>query len=89
MSDTHQFCDHCELCRPALLDMGTGKVFSDDSPVMIAVNKIWNNDSTYAQRKAFIAVTVHNSRLDQDMRLAHTLIDKFKAALTALDGTPT
>lgn len=72
----HDFCDHCPGCRPALLDLITGRPLADDSPEMLRVNKIWNEQTTYRERKAFIAVTVHNSRAAEDMRLAQNIIAK-------------
>jgi hypothetical protein len=56
----------------------TGEVMSDDDPVMIRVNKIWNNETTYEMRKAFIEVTLHNSRDERDLSLANQVVDKFK-----------
>ena len=73
---THEFCDHCPLCRPALLDLRTGGLMSSDSPVMVRMNHIWNHETTYAERKAFIDVTVHNRHSDQNMRLAQSIMDK-------------
>lgn len=73
----HEFCDHCPGCRPALIDVNTGKVLADDSETMRHVNRVWDHETTYAERKAFIAVTLHNSRAPADVRLAQSVIAKF------------
>ncbi len=72
----HEFCDHCPGCRPALIDLTTGGVLSNDSAIMRHVNRVWDNDTTYAERKAFIAVTVHKSRVPADMQLAQSVMVK-------------
>lgn len=81
MMEDHEFCDHCPGCRPAVIDVQTGKPLPLDSPVMIAVNKVWNNETTYDQRKAFIEVTLHNSREPELMRLTQEVNDKIQSAL--------
>jgi hypothetical protein len=77
---THEFCDHCPGCRPALLDLASGRPYPDTDPLMLKVNHIWNTDTTYAERKAFIDVTVHNSREPEDLRLTSALIWKIERA---------
>jgi hypothetical protein len=76
----HEFCDHCPGCRPAMINIETGQVMPQDSDVMIAVNRIWDHETTYAERKAFIAVTLHNSRRFDDMQLAGRVMQKIQAA---------
>ena len=68
MMPEHEFCDDCPGCRPALLDVKTGKVMAPDDPVMTKINDVWDNETTYAQRRAFIEVTLHNSRNPVDMK---------------------
>jgi hypothetical protein len=77
---THEFCDHCPGCRPALIDTVTGQPLPDDSPVMLTVNRIWNHETTYAEREAFIKVTLHNSRVPEVIELAAGVARKFSAA---------
>lgn len=74
---THEFCDHCPGCRPALIDLASGRPLPDDSPEMLRVNRIWDRQTTYAERKAFIQVTVHNCREPETVRLAQLLALKF------------
>lgn len=61
---------------------------SDDSPIMLAINRAWNHDTTYAERKAFIEVTLHNSRLEDDCRMAAAVAAKFRTALEAMEEPP-
>lgn len=78
MLEKHEFCDHCPGCRPALVDVATGRVLPDDSTLMIAVNRVWNTHTSYAERKAFIEVTLHNSRAEKDLQLAAAVMTKIK-----------
>lgn len=77
MNAPHEFCDHCPGCRPGMIDLTTGEALAEDSPVMVVVNRIWNHDTSYAERKAFIEVTLHNSRAPQDVALATSVAKKF------------
>lgn len=81
MLDDHEFCDTCPGCRPAMLDVRTGKRLPDDDPKMTKVNRVWDNDTTYEQRKAFIEVTLHNSRKPGDMRGFQAVSLMIEAAL--------
>ena len=76
----HEFCDHCEGCRPALIDGETGKVYAQDSPLMLEINRIWDKETTYAERKAFIDVTLHNASDEKSFRLASSVAAKFSGA---------
>lgn len=80
MMEDHEFCDDCPGCRPAMLDMKTQQPLSDDDPIMIAVNKIWDSNTTYAQRRAFIEVTLHNSRNTKDMSRTQEVMQKIEDA---------
>ena len=72
----HNFCDNCPGCRPAMMNQETGEVLADDSPEMKQILDIWYNQTTYQERKAFINVTLHNSRDAQDLRLAEMFINR-------------
>lgn len=74
MMEDHEFCDSCPGCRPALMNPKTGQVLQNDDPLMIKVNDIWDNQTTYAQRRAFIEVTLHNSRNPQDVKRAQEVV---------------
>ncbi len=75
MRTAHEFCDHCEGCRPALIDQ-TGRWMPDSSEIMKLVNRIWNNETTYAERKAFIDITVHNRLTAENLALAGLIMQK-------------
>jgi hypothetical protein len=79
----HEFCDHCPGCRPVIFNPVTGQVYPLDSPVMKVVNRIWDHDTTYAERKAFIEVALHNSRQPEHLRLAQAVTGKMQAALAS------
>ncbi len=73
----HEFCDHCPGCRPAMMDE-RGNVIPDHMPIMIAVNRIWNTQTTYEERKSFIEVTLHNSRDPVQIAEAMAVASRFQ-----------
>jgi hypothetical protein len=73
-----KFDDNCPGCRPAILDLKTGKVLSDDDPVMAKMLGIWAT-TTLAQRQAYHRVMCLNSRDAVDLLLVRTVIDRFEA----------
>lgn len=77
----HEFCDHCPGCRPAIVNLSTGMRLADDSPTMIAIMSMWRKETSYAERKAFIDVTVNNSRASTDLRLAQSVNAKIARIL--------
>lgn len=81
MMEDHEFCDKCPGCRPAIMDATTGEVFAPDSEIMIAVNEMWDNDTTYEERKAFIEMTLHNSRNPILMERAKIIFDKVESIM--------
>lgn len=80
MLEDHEFCDNCPGCRPAILDMRTRRPLGPDTPEMKAVNEVWDKDTTYAQRRAYIEVTLHNSRQPGELRLAEQVMAKIQQA---------
>lgn len=83
MMEDHEFCDTCPGCRPAIMNIATGKNVPDDDPMMVAVNKVWDNETTYAQRRAYIEVTLKNSEDQNFLRLANEVMAKIKSAIGA------
>lgn len=81
MLEHHQFCDSCPGCRPAIIDRKTGTQLPPESPIMVAVNNIWDHHTTYEERKAFIEVTLHNSQAPTDLELASALVRKLESAM--------
>lgn len=80
---THEFCDTCPGCRPALMNLSTGTVLAEDSPTMIAIMRMWREDTSYAERKAFIEVRVNNSRTSRNLILARGIVAKIERILQA------
>jgi hypothetical protein len=80
MMEDHEFCDSCPGCRPALATLD-GKKVPDDDPKMVVINKLWDTQTTYAQRRAFIEVTLKNSRKPNDMRLCQEVMIKIQETL--------
>ena len=76
-----KFSDHCEGCRPAVMDVTNDTIFPPDHPAMIAINKYWNNETTYNQRLAWHAVTCLNSQKSSDLRVAEKLARRFSMIL--------
>ena len=73
-----QFDDNCPGCRPAILDVKTGKVLPDDDPIMAKILAIWAN-TTLGEREAFHRVMCLNSREPLDLFLVRGLTDKLQA----------
>jgi hypothetical protein len=86
MMEDHEFCDECPGCRPALIDAETGKLMAKDSPIMKTVNRVWDKETTFAQRKGFIEVTLKNSRNPHEMKLFWEVSNKIQDALKELEN---
>lgn len=81
MSREH-FDSECPGCRPAMMDVKTGRQFADDSPEMTIVNRLWG-ETTAEERRAWHRFTCQNSRALGDVLLAKTFSDRVQAALTS------
>jgi len=81
MMEDHEFCDSCSGCRPAMLNVQTGKPLPATDPMMIKVNQIWDNDTSYAQRRAFIEVTLKNSENPRDRQLCMEVMHKIQQVI--------
>lgn len=77
-----QFSDDCPGCRPAVIDVKTGKVMGPETPMMQIVNGVWAK-TTREQRQAFHNVCCNNSRQPEDLALAKEI---FTAIQTAADA---
>ena len=87
--EDHEFCDDCKGCRPALaaVDLETGEVggqVPDSDPAMVIINELWDNETTYAQRKAFIEVTLHNSQIPVETNLATQVMTMIEDAISGI-----
>jgi hypothetical protein len=78
MSHAH-FDDECVGCRPAMVDIETGRVYADDTLEMTIVNRLWS-ETTLGERQAWHRVTCQNSRSLVDMQFAKAFADRLEAA---------
>lgn len=74
-----KFEHDCEGCEPALLDTNTGKVMTNDHPVMQAMNKIWA-ETDVATKTAFHDVCCLNSREPAKLKLCQDLMTRVQLA---------
>ena len=80
------FSDDGPGCRPALVDITTGKVLPADNPAMQKVLSVWKHTSR-DERVAFHRVCCSNSRNPVDMLVFQGIASRFKTALSADDPT--
>ena len=76
------FNDDCPGCRPAVIDVKTGKVMGPETPLMQVVNAVWAK-TTREQREAFHNVCCHNSRTPKDLELAGRIFKDIQEAANA------
>lgn len=62
-----EFGDDCPGCKPAAINVETGAVEPDDSPIMVIINRVWA-ETTFEERQAFHRVTCLNSRVPWDVQ---------------------
>lgn len=74
----NQFSDDCPGCRPAMLDVETGKVLPDDHPMMKKVLEIWQT-TTLAERQAFHRVMCQNSRAVSDIAVVGKIVNQLQS----------
>ena len=75
-----KFDDECRGCKPAMMNIETGKVEPDDSPSMKIVLQLWST-TTLVERQAWHRVTCQNSRSLVDLQFAKDFTDRVQAAL--------
>jgi hypothetical protein len=73
-----QFDDNCPGCKPAILDLQTGRPLPADHPSMIKITAIWETTSR-VQRQAFHRVMCLNSRDPVDLLIVKCIADRFQA----------
>lgn len=78
-----RFDDDCPGCRPAMMNVKTGRMFADDSIEMMTVNRLWG-ETTLEERKAWHRVTCQNSRSLVDLQFSKTFADRLEAAFAAM-----
>ena len=72
-----EYDDDCPGCRPAIVDVETGKVMSPDDPVMRRMMEIWAN-TTLPQRRAYHRVMCLNSRDPLDLVVVQGIIGQLQ-----------
>jgi hypothetical protein len=75
-----EFDDECHGCKPAMMNIETGRVEPDDSPSMKIVLRVWSK-TTLAERQAWHRVTCQNSRTLVDLQVAQNFTQRVQAAL--------
>jgi hypothetical protein len=78
-----RYNDDCPGCRPALLDVNTGKPLKADDPIMVATNKAFDGSSR-AIRQAFHNFTCNNSRDPMDLMLVDKLRERMLTEVSKL-----
>lgn len=78
-----RFDDECPGCRPAMVDVKTGRLYADTSAEMQVVNRLWT-ETTPQERQAWHRVTCQNSRALVDLPRAKEFADRVEAALLSL-----
>lgn len=76
----HKHDDDCPGCRPAVLDVATGKPLPDDSEIMVVVNQVWA-ETTFEERQSFHRVTCQNSRDPQDVATIQRITQQIQLKL--------
>ena len=74
-----EFSDDCQGCKPAIIDIQTGRILPDTHPVMVAINKVWA-ELDLATKQAFHRVTCLNSRDERDLAAVKETARRFAAA---------
>lgn len=80
----HEFDPNCEDCKPALLDIKTGRPLPKTDPMVVTATEIWEALSL-EDKKALNRVWVHNSRDAHDMQ---TCARYAKAVQKAMENKP-
>jgi hypothetical protein len=81
------FDDNCKGCRPAIIDIQTGKVLPDDNPIMKCALEVWAG-TTLLERQAYHDVCCLNSREASDLVLFHAVTKRMQEALNKLPPPP-
>lgn len=82
----YKFDDTCKGCKPVLFNINTGKILPDDHPHMVAMNKIWDQQ-TLEVKEAWHKTTCRNSKDPKDILLAKTFAESIDKAIYISDKT--
>lgn len=66
-----------------MVNVKTGKMYAENSPEMVAVNRLWAG-TTIEERRAWHRVTCQNSRSLVDLSVAQAFADRIEASLRDL-----
>ena len=80
-----KFDDDCPGCRPALIDVRTGKVFHSSHPAVQAVNRVWAR-TTKEEREAFHQVTCLNNHTPAVLGVVMRLTKEIQNAISAAEN---
>lgn len=87
--DDHDFCDTCPLCRPAMIELQQPGAQRPDVKKLKkqkrVIDRVWDFDTSYDQRRAFILVTRNRSTDSADVELCRQVNEKIQAALALLE----
>jgi hypothetical protein len=75
----------CPGCRPAIVDVATGKIMPQDSPVMQIINQLFNK-LTPEERQAWHSFICQNSRDPKVIEYVGRFTGQIEAALVALEA---
>jgi hypothetical protein len=73
----HDFDPNCPDCRPAILDINTGRPLPQNHPTMVAVNALWD-DLPFEDQEALHRIWVKNSRDPADLEVAERFTEAFQ-----------
>lgn len=71
-----KFDEQCLGCRPAMLDIRTGKLLPDTDPIMVKVLQLWS-EQTKETKEAWHKITCQDSKNPFDRRLVGEFLGKF------------
>jgi hypothetical protein len=74
-----EYDDNCAGCQPAMMDPRTGRVMSEDDPMMIAVRRFWKTVDL-EDKKACHRVWCFNSRETGDLTRMEKVAKGMEAA---------
>lgn len=77
---SHEYDENCEGCQPAILDIETGEVMSNDNPIMITILETFKK-MPLERRRAWHRVVMQNSKNENDLRIAQEIGVEFSNAV--------
>lgn len=81
---SHHYDENCPGCRPAMIDVKTGKRMASNHPVMLAVLSVYDN-ATLEERRALHKLWVDSDQSEENMRIAGPVIQRIQNAVAAVN----